>query len=76
MKACRRCGSFAINPQTHGRVKGIAIDLCDVCYWREIAEKATSELDAAYLELRKLSPAIGAVFDHDVHVAARKSTAR
>lgn len=33
MSACKRCGSFAINPHWHGR-DGTDLDLCDVCYWR------------------------------------------
>ena len=32
------CGSFAINPQSHGRLPGVDLDLCDVCYWRKRAE--------------------------------------
>lgn len=32
------CGSFAINDHQHGRIKGIDLDLCDVCYWRTRAE--------------------------------------
>ena len=38
MRECERCGSYAINEQSHGRIKGVAIHLCDVCYWRAIAE--------------------------------------
>ena len=32
MKACKTCGSHAINPKD--RELGDALDLCDVCYWR------------------------------------------
>ena len=38
MKECKRCGSHAINEHSHGRIKGVAIHLCDVYYWRAIAE--------------------------------------
>lgn len=34
---CTRCGSYAINPNNHGRDK-TDLDLCDVCYWRKRAE--------------------------------------
>ena len=45
MKSCK-CGSFAINPQCHGREPGVGLDLCDVCYWRARAERlqAVAEL--------------------------------
>lgn len=33
-----KCGSYAINPQHHGR-DGSDNDLCDVCYWRKRAER-------------------------------------
>jgi len=42
MKQCK-CGSWAINPELHGRLQGDRLDLCDVCYWRnkyEILDKA------------------------------------
>lgn len=39
MSSCTRCGSFAINPHCHDRVKGADLDLCDVCYWRKRAEE-------------------------------------
>ena len=42
MKKCKRCGSCAINEHSHGRIKGINTDLCDVCYWRAVAESLTS----------------------------------
>ena len=29
---------MAINPNSHGRTKEELNDLCDVCYWRTIAE--------------------------------------
>lgn len=31
------CGSYAINPHCHGRLPGVDLHLCDVCYWRELA---------------------------------------
>jgi len=38
MRECERCGSYAINEHSHGRIKGVNLQLCDVCYWRAIAE--------------------------------------
>jgi len=35
---CKRCGSYAINHNHHGR-DGSDPDLCDVCYWRKRAEE-------------------------------------
>lgn len=32
------CGSHAINPGQHGRTEGVDLDLCDVCYWRKMAQ--------------------------------------
>ena len=32
------CGSHAINPGHHGRIEGVDLDLCDVCYWRKMAQ--------------------------------------
>lgn len=37
MNKCKRCGSYAINHDHHGR-DGSDADLCDVCYWRKRAE--------------------------------------
>lgn len=39
---CTRCGSQAINPSHHGR-DGTRLDLCDVCYWRSLAEGTRQE---------------------------------
>ena len=36
---CKRCGSHAINHHLHDR-DGSGPDLCDVCYWRDRAERA------------------------------------
>jgi hypothetical protein len=43
MNSCTHCGSYAINPASHGRKKDADLDLCDVCYWRKRAE--VSEFD-------------------------------
>lgn len=40
MHSCKRCGSYAINQNEHGR-DGTDPDLCDVCYWRKRAESQT-----------------------------------
>lgn len=37
MKRQCDCGSYAINPELHGRKSGVRSHLCDVCYWREEA---------------------------------------
>lgn len=44
MNNCKICGSYAINPDLHGREPSDDLDLCDVCYWRKRAEIAA--LDA------------------------------
>ena len=36
------CGSFAINPSKHDR-DASNNDLCDVCYWKDRAEKAEQQ---------------------------------
>jgi hypothetical protein len=43
MNRCKRCGSYAINQNSHGRVSGVDLDLCDVCYWRKRFEADTRE---------------------------------
>lgn len=40
---CKRCGSYAINPNSQGRDDSDA-DLCDVCYWRKRVELAQAAL--------------------------------
>jgi len=35
MRSCERCGSYAINPNNHGRDPKKYLKLCDVCYWRK-----------------------------------------
>ena len=37
MISCKRCFSYAINIHSHGR-DGTEKELCDVCYWRNLAE--------------------------------------
>jgi len=37
------CGSYAVNPNAHGR-DGSDLHLCDICYWRTRAEVATHAL--------------------------------
>jgi len=34
---CRRCDSYVFNHHSHGR-DGSEKTLCDVCYWRQLAE--------------------------------------
>lgn len=49
MTECKRCKSFAINPDMHGR-DNTDLDLCDVCYWRKRAEdlKCTNTCEWEY----------------------------
>ena len=49
---CKRCHSHAINHHCHGR-DGSGEDLCDVCYWRNIAEKHDNSFQGQLLESRK-----------------------
>ncbi len=50
---CKRCYSYAINHHCHGR-DGSGEDLCDVCYWRNIAEKHNNNsFQGQLLEARK-----------------------
>ena len=42
MEKCKRCGSFAINENSHGRESGKDLHLCDVCYWRKMAEQPSN----------------------------------
>ena len=39
MDKCKRCGSYAVNPNHHGREPGVDLDLCEVCYWRKRYEE-------------------------------------
>ena len=50
MQQCKVCGSYAINPQMHGRDK-TDLDLCDVCYWRKRAD----QYDSLVIELIELA---------------------
>jgi len=43
MMRCK-CGSYAVNPNHHGRKSGVDEDKCDVCYWRTRAEDLASFL--------------------------------
>ena len=47
MKPCKRCRSYAINHNAHGR-DGSDPDLCDVCYWRVREETLQQQLAAAH----------------------------
>lgn len=42
MMQCKRCGSWAINHNSHGRC-GSDPRLCDVCYWRKRAEEDAAD---------------------------------
>lgn len=57
---CKRCGSFAINHNHHGR-DGTDAELCDVCYWRN----RYSELEARIAEAEKQEPVCYKVFTDD-----------
>ena len=46
MRGCKLCGSYAINPHSHGRDPKADVNLCDVCYWRVRAARAQEELEA------------------------------
>lgn len=41
---CKRCYSYAINHHNHGR-DGSGEELCDVCYWRNIAETRLQKIN-------------------------------
>ncbi len=49
MKRCK-CGSYAINEDSHGRAPGVDTDLCDVCYWRTRANSHQAQIDELMLE--------------------------
>lgn len=49
--SCKRCGSWAINHEHHGR-DGSEPNLCDVCYWRNRTEAKDAEL-AGYVEANR-----------------------
>jgi hypothetical protein len=44
VKCCKRCYSYAINHHNHGR-DGSGEELCDVCYWRNIAETRLQKIN-------------------------------
>ena len=41
---CKRCYSYAINHHNHGR-DGYGEELCDVCYWSDIAETRLQKIN-------------------------------
>jgi hypothetical protein len=59
---CKRCGSFAINPDHHGRDK-TNLDLCDVCFWRNKAERLDT-LSKHMVEVMRERVASGAIGYH------------
>ena len=46
MTQCKKCGSHAVNPKSHGREDDVDLDLCDVCYWRKRAEEKLTKTQA------------------------------
>lgn len=50
-----KCGSHAINPNHHGREKGVDLELCDVCYWRNQATKREKALKKATVLISRLA---------------------
>lgn len=60
-----KCGSYAINPNLHGR-DNTDLDLCDVCYWRKRVNDLKSEIRISLNKLTNCSPLeiINAVDDH------------
>ena len=55
MSGCKICGSYAINDRSHGRAKGVDLDMCDVCYWRERAAQADADRERTYQENKILT---------------------
>jgi len=53
MNQCKRCGSQAVNPHTHGR-DGTKPDLCDVCFWREKYEDLLVQSRVQMIEIADL----------------------
>lgn len=51
---CKRCNSCAINHHRHGR-DGSGEDLCDVCYWRNIAETRLQKITYLESALRRIA---------------------
>jgi hypothetical protein len=52
MISCKRCFSYAINIHSHGR-DGTEKELCDVCYWRQLAEIRLAYLQQLEKELKQ-----------------------
>lgn len=61
-----KCGSYAINPHSHGRLPDVDLDLCDVCYWRKRAE-AVPTLERLLLRYRTETP-----LGHQPHMIAQE----
>jgi hypothetical protein len=54
------CGSYAVNPEHHGRTYGVDLDLCDVCYWRKRAQPEPRPIsEARETEILGYCPDIG-----------------
>ena len=53
---CKICGSYAINPHSHGRKPRVDVDLCDVCYWRTRAEVSKVALEKIWDRTAKAYP--------------------
>ena len=53
MNKCKRCGSYAINSNAHGRIPFKDLDLCDVCYWRKIVESSKCCLVAKNMKVKR-----------------------
>jgi len=53
MRTCERCGSYAINPNNHGRDPKKDLNLCDVCYWRKRAEALQKKEDKTNAKKRE-----------------------
>ena len=51
---CKRCHSYAINHHNHGR-DGSGEELCDVCYWRNIAETRLQKIKQLESALRLIA---------------------
>lgn len=56
MKQCIKCGSYAINHHLHGR-DGSRPDLCDVCFWRDVASGFERKLYDANQRIKVLEQA-------------------
>lgn len=50
MKKCTKCSSYAINPGKHGRT-GEGVDLCDICYWKELYSSSLLSIEKMEQEI-------------------------